>query len=84
MKLLIMQFSPISCHFISLQTNILLSTLFSNTLSLCLMKLMGKILVPFLKHGLNIKKNTARKACTSTPASFNPCLQLLNLGFDVW
>ncbi|PNF32378.1 hypothetical protein B7P43_G10100, partial [Cryptotermes secundus] len=34
-KLLIMQFSQTSCHFISLRSNILLNTLFSNTLSLC-------------------------------------------------
>jgi hypothetical protein len=30
-----MQFSPSSCHFISLGPNILFNTLFSNTLSLC-------------------------------------------------
>jgi hypothetical protein len=35
MKLLIMQFSPTSCHFIRRTPNILLSVLFSNTLSLC-------------------------------------------------
>jgi hypothetical protein len=35
MKLLIMEFPPTSCHFISLRTKIPLSTLFSNTLSLC-------------------------------------------------
>jgi hypothetical protein len=35
MKLLFMQFSLFSCHFISLRSKILLSTLFSNTLSLC-------------------------------------------------
>jgi hypothetical protein len=34
MKLLVMQFSPLSCHFIPFGLNILLSTLFSNTLSL--------------------------------------------------
>jgi hypothetical protein len=34
-KLLIMQFAPFSCHFILFGPNILLSTLFSNTLSLC-------------------------------------------------
>jgi hypothetical protein len=33
-KLLVMQFSPLSCHLIPLRPNILLSTLFSNTLSL--------------------------------------------------
>jgi hypothetical protein len=33
MKLLIMQFSSLSHHFISLRTNIFLSTLFSNTLN---------------------------------------------------
>jgi hypothetical protein len=33
MKLLIMQFSPASCHIISLQSDILLSTLFSDKLS---------------------------------------------------
>jgi hypothetical protein len=30
-----MEFSPPSCHFIPLDLNILLSTLFSNTLSVC-------------------------------------------------
>jgi hypothetical protein len=35
MELLVMQFSPTSYYFISLRTNILLSALFSNTLSLC-------------------------------------------------
>jgi hypothetical protein len=35
MKLLIMQLSPTSCHFILFGPNILLNTLFSNTLSLC-------------------------------------------------
>ncbi|PNF19758.1 hypothetical protein B7P43_G14768 [Cryptotermes secundus] len=34
-KLLIMQFSPTPCHVISLRSNILLSTLFSNILSPC-------------------------------------------------
>jgi hypothetical protein len=34
-ELFIMQFSPLSRHLISLGPNILLSTLFSNTLSLC-------------------------------------------------
>jgi hypothetical protein len=33
MQLLIMQFSPPSCYFLALSANILLSTLFSNTLS---------------------------------------------------
>jgi hypothetical protein len=35
MKLLIMQFPPISRHFTLLDPNILFSTLLSNTLSLC-------------------------------------------------
>jgi hypothetical protein len=35
MKLLIMQFSPTSCHFIPLRSKYSLSTLFSYTLSLC-------------------------------------------------
>jgi hypothetical protein len=35
MNLLIMQFSPASCHLISQRSNILLSTLFSKTLNLC-------------------------------------------------
>jgi hypothetical protein len=35
MKLLIMQFSTTSCHFISLRSKYFLNTLFSNTLSLC-------------------------------------------------
>jgi hypothetical protein len=35
MKILITQFSPTSCHFIPLRFNILLNTLFSNTLNLC-------------------------------------------------
>jgi hypothetical protein len=35
MKLLIVQFSPTSYHFVPLRSNILFSTLFSNTLSLC-------------------------------------------------
>jgi hypothetical protein len=35
MKLLIMQSSPASCHFLPSGPNILLSTLFSNTLNLC-------------------------------------------------
>jgi hypothetical protein len=35
MKLLIMQYSRIFCHFISLRNKYPLSTLFSNTLSLC-------------------------------------------------
>jgi hypothetical protein len=35
MKLLVMHFSPTSCHFSPFGPNILLSTLFSNTLSPC-------------------------------------------------
>jgi hypothetical protein len=35
MKLLIMQFSPASCHFIPLRSKYFVSTLFPNTLSLC-------------------------------------------------
>jgi hypothetical protein len=35
MKLLIMQFSPASSHFIPLQSKYFLNTLFSNTLPLC-------------------------------------------------
>jgi hypothetical protein len=34
-KLIIMQFSPVSCHFIPLRSKYSLSTLFSNTLNLC-------------------------------------------------
>jgi hypothetical protein len=35
LKLFIMQFSPASCHLLLFGRNILLSNLFSNTLSLC-------------------------------------------------
>jgi hypothetical protein len=35
MKLLIMQFPSVSCHFLPLRSNILLSTLFSSTPNLC-------------------------------------------------
>jgi hypothetical protein len=49
MKPVIMQFSPTSCHFIRLGSNIFISTLFSNTLSLCKGKLRWICPPPMLK-----------------------------------
>jgi hypothetical protein len=52
MKLLIMQLSPASCHFIPLGPNILLGTLFSSTLSLCSsLNVRDQVLHPYRSTG---------------------------------
>jgi hypothetical protein len=55
MKLLIMQFSPTSCHFIFFGPNILFNTLFSNTLSLCSsLNVRDQVTHPYKTRGKNI------------------------------
>jgi hypothetical protein len=54
MNLLIMQFSPTSCHSSLFSLNTLLSTLFSNTLSLCsFLNARDQISHPYKNHRQN-------------------------------
>jgi hypothetical protein len=53
MKLLIMQSSPTSCHFIVLWFKYLLNTLFSDTLSLCSFLNVRPIFTPVQSHRQN-------------------------------
>jgi hypothetical protein len=69
MQLLIMQFSPASCHFIPLRPNILLNTLFSNTLNLC--------------SSLNVRDQVSHPYKTSHCLQSLPKFTSLKVNFDV-
>jgi hypothetical protein len=80
-KNLVMQLSPVSCHLIPLRFNILLNTLFSNTLSLCFFLLKADCSEIFYTRWESRLPESCTRIFLCSYSHFRPPLNLVSAGF---